>query len=722
VSTPTLDADITLAELEAFERIGLANVCRKSFADFVKEFWDTMPAAGKLEANWHMEFLANELQRVAERVFAGEAKEHDLVINISPGTSKSSICSILFPAWVWTRMPEARFICASHTDNLVLDLATRCRKVIRSDKYQTLFGLELSDDRDAKGDYANTLGGERKACTVGGVSPTGRHAHFVIIDDPIDPQKAVSVVKLDTAARFIPDVLSTRVVSLALTPFILIMQRLHRTDPTYHMLEAAKKEGAMPVRHICLPATAEFPIEPPELVRYYHDGVMNPVRQSRAVLAIMRSRMSPYAFASQFGQSPTAAGSGLFKPEYFAKRCKAAPYVARRVRFWDRASTAGGGCATAGVLIAKDAEGIYYVEHVEYGHWEPIERNRRMRATAQRDRDRYGKQEPRIWVEREGGSSGRDAWLGVVRALDGFYVQEATVTGHKDVRAEPWSSQLAAGNVFLVEDGTWDVAGYVEEHVAFAPEGVGKRLGGMKDRVDGSSGAYNTLLGKQPVTGQFRILRPRSDNKTRVRIAVLTRERLAQCEIADRECLLVLFEEPEGVMCNGDLSARSGQSLVREMSGSGNVDVGAVDVGCLSPRGGVGDITPLQPPPHLLKLLDAPHTARFADLEPAELQDRWDEELPAYGRKPVDVVMSRDDGKRLWAYLLKRRPAPVTGVVFVANDEQDRRAMSCALAYCDVLGLPRSVVWSGDDDEKHDGKAANQYVFEMVKSTRSTVV
>ncbi len=178
-------------------------VTRSSFWQFVKYFWDDVPGSAVLIYNWHMEFLASELQVAAERVFAGLPREYDLIVNIAPGTSKSSLCSILFPCWVWTRMPKAKLIAASHTESLSRDLAAKSREVLRSEHYHAVFPeVVLCDDRDARLDYANTKGGERATFTVGGKAPMGRHGDFQIIDDPIDAQKAFSELELQNAERF----------------------------------------------------------------------------------------------------------------------------------------------------------------------------------------------------------------------------------------------------------------------------------------------------------------------------------------------------------------------------------------------------------------------------------------------------------------------------------------------------------------------------------------
>jgi hypothetical protein len=118
------------------DEVGLASaMCRESFKDFVREFWDTL-IADDLYWNWHMEFLCDEMQKIAERVFRWEEREYHEVVNVPPGTSKSSIASIFFPAWVWTRMPHAQIIGGSYSHNLALELSRKCRIVVNSEKYR----------------------------------------------------------------------------------------------------------------------------------------------------------------------------------------------------------------------------------------------------------------------------------------------------------------------------------------------------------------------------------------------------------------------------------------------------------------------------------------------------------------------------------------------------------------------------------------------------------
>jgi len=708
---------------DAEERV-LAAHCRARFSEFVPVFWPLVPGAGAApDWNWHLDVFCVEAQAAAERVFRGLPKEHDVALNVPPGTSKSTIWSILFPAWLWTRMPACRVLAASHTEDLALDLANKSRQVIKSELYRALFPyVILREDQDSKGYFANTAGGDRRTCTVAGKSPIGFHAHVVLCDDPLDPKKALSEAELRTAAHFMTEVLPSRKVDKAVSVTFLIMQRLGLGDPTDVVLKSVGAKGAARVRHVCLPAELEKGadgawdcsfVSPPELAQRYVDGLLDPKRMPRAVLDEFKARGALY-FATQFQQRPYARTGGMFREGMFNRRVKAAPYAAKRVRYWDRASTDGAGCRTAGTLLAY-ADGIWYVEHCVAGQWEPDERNAVMRATALRDRARYGpRYEPRILYEREGGSSGRDAAKGVARALEGFAVFETPVSGSKEVRAEPWQAQLAAGNVCLVDngesDGTgkpdWDVQGYVDEHLAFP-------LGDFKDRVDSSSGAFNAMAAGprgQPALRTFRGGPPGKGKGPR--LWVLTAAELAEAVVEER-ALLVCVRDPatlsgEGVVPHG------GRSLPGEPGGPG----------LPAEVNGAGDVPPPPLfPPHACQALLGSVLLEFADLDPAALQDRWDEPVPPWGLPPAQLMMTRDHGRKLWSLLTKRRDPAAE--VFIFSSPGGRRALSLALAAADGLRIPRDMILvAADPDNKvgADRKAPNEHVFQQAKTSRALVL
>jgi phage terminase large subunit-like protein len=335
-----------------------------------------------------------------------------------------------------------------------------------------------------------------------------------------------------------------------------------------------------------------------------------------------------------------------------------------------------------------DREGNFYVEDCVHGQWEPDERNQVMLATALRDRSRYGpSHEPRIYIEAEGGSSGRDAWKSVAKVLAGFPVYEERVTGKKDTRAEPWACQLASGNVHIVDNGesisagraSWDIDGYIQEHLLFRPE-PGKRLGRLKDQVDASSGAFNLLTGQKKV-GSFQVVPFRKKAHKTVTVMVLSPEQLASTTIKDDPAILLCLKDP---VPNQE------------------------------------DTTP----EHGIHRLLGTHTSHFANVDPEKVQETWDAPLEGYGRPASEVMISRDDGKRIWCFLTRKyEPAP--GIIVVCDEDQER-ALSVAYAVADGLNLSRkeSIILpgSGDNGVVAEKGSPNQHLYQQVRNMKGVVL
>jgi hypothetical protein len=113
---------------------------------------------------------------------------HRMIINMPPRMGKSTLCNVLFPAWVWAFSGgRDKFLFVSATDELAIRDSVRRRNLIQSDWYQKLFGdsFQLACDMNQKHHYVTTTGGESFAAYLGGV--TGRGADYIIIDDPHKP-------------------------------------------------------------------------------------------------------------------------------------------------------------------------------------------------------------------------------------------------------------------------------------------------------------------------------------------------------------------------------------------------------------------------------------------------------------------------------------------------------------------------------------------------------
>lgn len=289
----------------------VADQCKKDFFYFVKTFWDVIIKEDPIY-NWHIPYLCKELQDLSLSIVNRAPKPYDLIINIPPGTTKSTIVTIMWPVWLWTQDPSLRIITNSYSGGLSIEHATKSKDIILSDKFRTLFpNIVIRKDKSGKQNYENTETGYRYATSTG-ATITGFHAHVIINDDPVNPKQAESE-PLRVQANEHTKTLSSRKVNKANTPVVTIMQRLHEEDVTGYML---KKKGEN-IRHICLPAEDCDDVKPSELRQNYIDGLLDPNRLSRKVLDEAKTDLGSRGYAGQFGQKPSAAGGNIIKESWF---------------------------------------------------------------------------------------------------------------------------------------------------------------------------------------------------------------------------------------------------------------------------------------------------------------------------------------------------------------------------------------------------------------------
>jgi predicted phage terminase large subunit-like protein len=469
--------------LPAFSAVDIDRaLCKASLFEFLKLFWHVIIAEEPVW-NWHIKYLCDELQKAAERVIGGLPKEYDIVINIPPGTTKSTIVSVMLDAWMKSKMPSCRFLGASYAHSLAQNLSRLTREIIKSDLYRKLFPeVQIREDQDAKGDFEIEGGGNRFAVGSGGVV-VGRHYHTIAVDDPIDPNSAVSETELNIVNTWINSTLSQRKVNKQVTLTILVMQRLAQGDPTESFMDQGGK-----VKHICLPADTDYPIKPPELKAHYINGLLDPVRLPQAILDLEKKR-GDYFYAGQMGQSPCPAGGGMFLTDKLVIE-RPHPLVIWRklVRFWDKAASKKKRSAfSVGVKMGLDQQGRYWILDVVRDRWNSAARERKILQTAQADGFNC-----LVGIEQEGGSGGIDSAESTVRNLAGFRTRIVPAREDKELRVDAFSCQVNVGNVYVAPAG-WNKV-YIDEMRLFP-------YSKFKDQMDASGGAFNTIAGARVTVG-----------------------------------------------------------------------------------------------------------------------------------------------------------------------------------------------------------------------------
>lgn len=166
--------------------------------------------------------------------------------------------------------------------------------------------------------------------------------------------------------------------------------------------------------------------------------------------------------------------------------------IIKRLRYWDRAATKPANPLkpvaktspdwTAGLLLLRDGNGVFYVAHVERFQETPLKVKERIRNIATGDGVRTS-----IGLEQDPGQAGVAEVQDVQRFLAGFITKAILVQRDKVTRANPVSAQSQTGNIKIVK-GAWNKT-FLDELEAFPTEGV------KDDQVDAFSGAFNLMMG-----------------------------------------------------------------------------------------------------------------------------------------------------------------------------------------------------------------------------------
>jgi len=389
-----------IATLPALRDIDQA-LAERSLADYVRQAWPIVEPSTRYIHGWHIDAICEHLQAVTN----GEIR--NLLINVPPRYAKSLLVCVFWFTWEWTFKPETRWMFSSYSETFAIRDSLKCRRILDSPWYRQNWGnvFRLTGDQNQKSRFENDKTGFRMAAGVGG-GQTGEGGDRIVVDDPIKALDAYSDLARKQVIDWWDETMSTRA-NAKTSARVIIMQRLHELDLAGHILERMR-DGGEQYEHLCLPA--EY--EPKKYVtsigwkdpRTEEGELLWPERFDAGWITDLKVALGSYGAAGQLQQQPAPAGGGLFKREWF-EIVGAAPREAQRVRYWDEAgSTATRADYSAGVLLARDGDGVFYVENVVRGQWSALSREDIIKQTAMNDDANYG--QITLWMEQEPGSGG----------------------------------------------------------------------------------------------------------------------------------------------------------------------------------------------------------------------------------------------------------------------------------------------------------------------------
>ncbi len=317
-----------------------AEEMRRSFREFVKGAWPVVEPGKEFKGGWHIDAICDHLTYVS----LGDIE--DLVINIPPRHSKSTIVAVMWPAWEWTWKPSTQWLFATYALALTLRDSVKCRRLIQSPWYQQHFGevFQLSSDLNQKGRFDNDHMGYRLATAVAGTA-TGEGGDKIVVDDAHNMKEINSDTIRGGVIDWWKDVMSTRGNDPKNLGRVIIAQRGHHQDlpgvvlatgqwvhlnlpgyfkPNNRCVTKAKKTSTrtIPARpdvftfgdHVPLIKKGDVLFVDP---RKKENDLLTPDRFGPKEMAKLAMELTERGFEAQIQQNPSAAGGNILKNEHW---------------------------------------------------------------------------------------------------------------------------------------------------------------------------------------------------------------------------------------------------------------------------------------------------------------------------------------------------------------------------------------------------------------------
>jgi len=459
-----------------------------TLAGFVREAWHVLEPNTPYVHGWHIEAICAHLEAVTD------GRITRLLINVPPGSSKSMIVSVLWPAWEWGPKGRAalRYLTTSFNDAAVTRDTTKSRDLMLSDWYRALWP-EVELTRTGEKRLSNTATGTRVSVAFG--SLTGQRGDRFIVDDPHSTEGAESEAdRLRAARRFIEGG-TNRLNNQTTSALVVIMQRLHADDISGQILKRR-----MDYVHLMIPMEFEVDRRCETAIgwadpRTFDGEILDPRRFPPAAIAELKG-MGNFAWAGQYQQRPTAREGGMFKRAWFSGKiidprevpsghltyCRALDFAATREKPGRSPDW------SAALLMARHGRD-YYI----FG----VTRMRETPGTVQSRIVDMAANDPVgtiIRMPQDPGQAGVAQVESYVAALAGYALKPVVTSGRGDkaARAQPVAIQAQFGHVYLVNSGPPDE--YVDDWIeTFLDEVCTFPAGAHDDQVDVFADAFNEL-------------------------------------------------------------------------------------------------------------------------------------------------------------------------------------------------------------------------------------
>ena len=230
---------------------------RKSFYEFVKDFWSCVDPAKYVDGNL-IKFYCEIFQYMCKpwvgykeidvdfKVPEGEdadvidirSDKRNINISMPPRHCKSMIFNVFGPVWLWTLYP-VKCVSVSHTEGLAVNMNLKRKMLINSERFKELYSEEIILSSNSNSFLKDTRGGELYSINRNAL--TGYGGDIIINDDLTNAEAArKDKEEMANAWSYYQNTMPSRINDPSKCIIINVQQRLATNDITGHIMNDLK--------------------------------------------------------------------------------------------------------------------------------------------------------------------------------------------------------------------------------------------------------------------------------------------------------------------------------------------------------------------------------------------------------------------------------------------------------------------------------------------------
>src|SRR6266849_5255801 len=412
------------------------DLAARSFKAFSLLFWPGFEVAP------HHQLIIDKI----ELLLRGKIKK--LAIILPPRHGKTTLTSILLPAYFLGRNPRGSVITASYGAELSEGWGRRVRGIIQDETFARVFpDCMLSPDSQAAGRFNTTQNGQYISTGRGGPL-TGRGADLLVLDDLIkDAEEARSEIVCKGIIEWLKHVALTRLSRDG--RIVAISTRWSERDPMGWLLKEQKGFDVLD-----LPAVSEGTRD---LLGRPAGAALWESQYPLNVLESIRVAVGPQVWQSLYQGNPTAAQGMVFKRQWFRHYRAVPEKFSKIVMSLDTAFKTGSANDYSVATVWGQAENGIYLLHCWRDRVEFSELRKQVVEQAAQ-----WKPHAVLIEDRASGQS----LIQELKAATTFPVIAVKVDKDKETRAAAVTGYFESGKILFPEGAAW-LADFEDELAGF---------------------------------------------------------------------------------------------------------------------------------------------------------------------------------------------------------------------------------------------------------------